>query len=55
MDVKNDFLPEFPGDVYKDEIGRTSFIVTSVDALANWGRSNSLWPLSFGTSCCAMN
>ena len=54
MDVKNDFLPEFPGDVYKDEVGRTSFIVTSVDALANWGRSNSLWPLSFGTSCCAI-
>ena len=54
MDVKNDFLPDFPGDVYKDDIGRTSFIVTSVDALANWGRSNSLWPLSFGTSCCAI-
>lgn len=54
MDVKNDFLPDFPGDVYKDDIGRTSFIVSSVDALANWGRSNSLWPLSFGTSCCAI-
>jgi NADH-quinone oxidoreductase subunit B len=54
MDVKKDFLPEFPGDVYKDDAGKTSFIVTSVDALANWGRSNSLWPLSFGTSCCAI-
>src|SRR5271157_1756862 len=54
MDVKNDFFPDFPGDVYKDEIGRTSFIVTRVDTLANWGRSNSLWPLSFGTSCCAI-
>jgi NADH-quinone oxidoreductase subunit B len=54
MDVKNDFLPDFPGDVYKDDAGKTSFIVTSVDALANWGRSNSLWPLSFGTSCCAI-
>ena len=54
MDVKNDFIPDFPGDIYKDDIGRTSFIVTSVDTMANWGRSNSLWPLSFGTSCCAI-
>lgn len=55
MGVNNkDFIPEFPGDVYKDEAGRTSFIVTSVDSIANWARSNSLWPLSFGTSCCAI-
>jgi NADH-quinone oxidoreductase subunit B len=54
MDVKKDFIPEFEGEAYKDDMGRTSFIVTSVDAVANWGRSNSLWPLSFGTSCCAI-
>jgi len=54
MDVKKDFIPEFPGEVYNDETGKSSFLVTSVDALANWGRSNSLWPLSFGTSCCAI-
>ena len=54
MDVKKDFLPYFPGDIYKDETGKTSFIVTSVDSIANWARSNSLWPLSFGTSCCAI-
>ncbi|WP_410795625.1 NADH-quinone oxidoreductase subunit B [Parabacteroides sp. FAFU027] len=54
MDVKKDFLPDFPGEAYKDDSGKTSFIVTSVDAIANWGRSNSLWPLSFGTSCCAI-
>ena len=28
-------------------------LVTSVDALASWGRKNSLWPLSFGLACCA--
>jgi NADH-quinone oxidoreductase subunit B len=54
MDVKKDYLPDFPGDAYKDENGKTNFIVTSVDAIANWSRSNSLWPLSFGTSCCAI-
>ncbi len=29
-------------------------IVSSVDALINWSRANSLWPLSFGTKCCAI-
>ncbi len=28
-------------------------LVTSVDALASWGRKNSLWPLTFGLACCA--
>ena len=53
MDVKN-YVPEFPGEIYKEETGRTNFLVSSVDAVANWARSNSLWPLSFGTSCCAI-
>ena len=29
-------------------------IVSSIDAVINWSRSNSLWPLSFGTKCCAI-
>ena len=44
----------FPGEIYKDDSGKTSFMVTSVDKFANWARSNSLWPLTFGTSCCAI-
>ena len=30
------------------------FIMTSVDALINWGRKNSIWPLPMGLSCCAI-
>lgn len=45
---------DFPGEVYADETGKTNFLVTSVDKIANWARSNSLWPLTFGTSCCAI-
>lgn len=53
MDVNQDNLA-FPGEIYQDGSGKTNFIVTSVDKLANWSRSNSLWPLIFGTSCCAI-
>ena len=30
------------------------FITTTVKALLNWGRKNSLWPMPFGTACCAI-
>ncbi len=29
-------------------------IVGSFDKLINWGRSNSIWPLTFATSCCGI-
>jgi NADH-quinone oxidoreductase subunit B len=31
-----------------------NFIVTSVDWALNWARSNSIWPLTFGLACCAI-
>lgn len=43
---------EFPGQVHETPDG--GFIVTQLDEAINWARSNSLWPLAFGTSCCAI-
>jgi len=31
-----------------------AFVTTTVDAVVNWGRRNSLWPFPFGTACCAI-
>ncbi len=44
---KNDFpiLEQYEGG---------SIILTQLDALVNWARSNSVWPLTFGTRCCAI-
>lgn len=29
-------------------------ILTAVDAVYNWARSNSIWPVTFATSCCGI-
>ncbi len=47
-------VPEdFPGKVIGAGNG-ANIIVTSFDKIVNWSRANSLWPLTFGTSCCAI-
>jgi len=31
-----------------------NWITTRLDAVVNWSRANSLWPMPFGTACCAI-
>ncbi len=33
---------------------KDSVLTTTVEAIWNWGRKNSLWPMPFGTACCAI-
>ena len=34
--------------------GGPGWITTKLDELVNWSRLNSLWPMPFGTACCAI-
>lgn len=36
------------------ELLRENFILTSLDTVLGWARSNSLWPLTSGLACCAI-
>jgi NADH-quinone oxidoreductase subunit B len=31
-----------------------SYMITSVDYVFNWARKSSIWPLTFGLACCAI-
>ncbi len=50
-----------PGPDQKELFGRVAaeiedkgFIVGQLDKLAAWARTGSLWPMSFGLACCAV-
>lgn len=35
-------------------LGKDGFVTTSLDELINWARTGSLWPVTFGLACCAV-
>jgi len=37
-----------------DPIPGGKYLVNAMDWIINWARANSLWPLTYGTSCCAI-
>jgi NADH-quinone oxidoreductase subunit B len=32
----------------------SGILMSTIDSIINWGRSNSVWPLTFATSCCGI-
>ena len=37
-----------------DEIQNKGFVVAQYDKLVGWARAGSLWPMTFGLACCAV-
>lgn len=37
-----------------DEFEKQGFIVTQLDKLFGWAQSSSMWPMTFGLACCAV-
>ena len=49
MGLSKDTMP-----LHVEDLSGGSVVLTQMDKVVNWARSNSLWPLTFGTSCCAI-
>lgn len=39
---------------YKESFGNSGLIITQLDNLLNWSRLSSLFPMTFGIACCAI-
>lgn len=52
------FPPALEQDVIPAAISKTldekGFVLTSTDKLFDWARTGSLWPMTFGLACCAV-
>jgi NADH-quinone oxidoreductase subunit B len=37
-----------------EQEGHAGLVVTKVESVMNWARKSSLWPMTFGLACCAI-
>lgn len=56
IDIKSVPYEEFKDNEALEELrkGGSNVFISSLDSIMNWGRSNSVWPLTFATSCCGI-
>lgn len=59
--ISADGSPLRPGKMQDDvlrgvtgELNDQGFVVANMDKLVNWARTGSLWPMTFGLACCAI-
>ena len=38
----------------KIELSKQGIVTTTLEELYNWGRRSSVWPMTFGLACCAI-
>ena len=46
--------PDVLLETLNQEITQQGFVVTQLDKVAAWAQSGSLWPMTFGLACCAI-
>lgn len=65
MELKNINIQNIPTEEFKDneylfdyikelEANGVNVVLSKLDEMINWGRSNSIWPLIYATSCCGI-
>ena len=37
-----------------ESLQQKGFLVTGIDTVMNWARTGSMWPMTFGLACCAV-
>ena len=41
-------------DTQGESLAKKGYLVTGVDNVMNWARTGSMWPMTFGLACCAV-
>ncbi|CAH8541617.1 unnamed protein product [Schistosoma rodhaini] len=54
VDSSDESIPFKPYSPFPKPQGKIDYVITRLDDLADWARKNSIYPLTFGLACCAV-